>query len=100
MRMCHFRVQNSPICIEKKKFGTNHYYCFRLHIRPFDCAKFLKNDTANPELRRCVIFAPKKVHLARTNFFEEIINTILIYLLASFIEQNLKKKIIRADPEL
>ena len=38
------------------------------------------------------------VHLPQTNFFWKIINSILIYLLAPFIGQNLKK-ILPADPE-
>ena len=36
---------------------------------------------------------------AQTNFLWEIINVILIYLLAPFILENFKK-ILRADPEL
>ena len=39
------------------------------------------------------------VHLPLTNFFWKIINSILIYLLAPFIGQNLKK-ILPADPKL
>ena len=45
--------------------------------------------TANPELRGCIIFGLKMVHLPQTKiFFETIINMIFIYLLAPFIAQN------------
>ena len=79
-------------------FGTNHYYYFHLPTGPFHCAKFKKILTADPELWGCAIFGPKMVHLPQTNFFWKIINIILIYLLAPFIGQNLKK-ILSADPE-
>ena len=59
-------------------FGTNHYHC----------AKFKKILTADRESWGCTIFGPKMVHLLQTNFFFflTIINIILIYLLAPFIE--------------
>ena len=47
--------------------------------------------TADPEFRGCTIFRPKMVHLPQTIFFWKIINTILTYLSAPFIVQNLKK---------
>ena len=72
--------------------GANHYY-FHLPIGPFHCAKLKKkNHTADPVLWWCTILGPKMVHLPKT-FFGEIVNIILIYLLATFIVQNLKKKI-------
>ena len=79
-----------PICHEQNFFGTNHYYYFHLPIGPFHCAKFKKILTADPELWGCTIFGPKMVHLPQI-FFWKIINIILIYLLAPFIVQNLKK---------
>ena len=39
-----------PICHEQIFFGTNHYYYFHLPIGPFQCAKFKKILTADPEL--------------------------------------------------
>ena len=80
-------------------FGANHYYYFHLPIGLFHCAKFKKFFTADPELWGFAIFGPKIVHLPQTNIFWEIINIILIYLLAPFIVQNFKK-ILPADPEL
>ena len=75
-----------------KIFGKNHCYYFHLPIGPFHCAKFKKILTADPELWQCTIFGPKMVHLPRLFFFLwKIINTLLIYLLAPFIVQNLKK---------
>ena len=91
MRMCHFWAQNGPFILKKIFFGTNHYY-FHLPIGPFHCAKLKKNHTADPVLWWCTIFGPKMVHLPKKNF-GEIVNIILIYLLATFIVQNLKKKI-------
>ena len=88
-----------PICPEQIFFGTNHYYYFHLPIGLFHCAKFKKFFTADPELWGFAIFGPKIVHLPQTNIFWEIINIILIYLLAPFIVQNFKK-ILPADPEL
>ena len=80
-----------PICHEQNFFGANHYYYFYLPIGPFNCAKFKRILTADPELWGCAIFVPKKVHLPQTIFFLKIINIILIYLLAPFIVQNFKK---------
>ena len=59
-------------------FATNDYYYFH-------CAKFKKILTADPELRRCTMFETKMVHLPQTIFFWEIIDIILIYVLALFI---------------
>ena len=50
MRMCHFQVQNGQFALNKIFFGTNHYYYFHLPIVSFDCAKFKKILTADPEL--------------------------------------------------
>ena len=80
-----------PICPEQNFFGTNHYYYFHLPIGPFHCAKFKKILTADPELWGCTIFEPKMVHLHQKKIFWKIINITLIYLLAPFIVQNLKK---------
>ena len=74
---------------EQKFFGTNHYYYCHLPIGPFRCAKF-KKITVDPELWGCAILGPKMVNLPPI-FFWKIINIILIYLLALFIVQNLKK---------
>ena len=77
----------------------DHYYYFHLPIGPFHCAKFKKILTADPELWRCIVFGPQIVHLPQTIFFLKIITIIPIYLLASFIVQNLKQ-LLPADPEL
>ena len=84
-----FWDQNNPLSWTNF-FGTNHYY-FHLPIGRFHCAKIKKILTTDPELWRCTIFGPKVVHLPQTIFFWKIITTILIYLLAPFIVQNLKK---------
>ena len=85
------------LCCEQNIFGTNHYYYFHLPIGPFHCAKFKKVLTADPELSECTIFGSKMVDLPQTFLFLwKIINIILIYLLATFIVQNVKK-IIPAD---
>ena len=55
-------------------------------------SKFKKILIADPELWGCAIFGPKMVDLAGPIFFLKIINIILIYLLAPFTVQNLKKK--------
>ena len=39
-----------PISHERIFFGTNHYYYFHLPIGPFQCAKFKKILTVDPEL--------------------------------------------------
>ena len=89
------------ICPGQNIFGASRCYSFPLPIGHFHCAIFQKILTADPELWRCAIFRPKMVHLPPppTNFFLKIIIIILIYLLAPFIEQNLKK-ILPADTEL
>ena len=59
---------------------------------PFSlCKIFKKILTADPELWRCAIFEPNMDYLPETIFFLKI-NIILMYLLAHFIEQNVKKK--------
>ena len=80
-------------------FSTNHYYYLHIAIGTFHCAKCKKKIlTANPELRGCVIFGPKMVHLPSIFFLKEIIIN-FIYLLAPFILQNFKK-ILWEIPEL
>ena len=81
-----------------ESLGKNHCYYFHLPIGPFQCAKFEKILTADPELWQCIIFGPKIVHLPQ-NFFWKIIAITLIYLLAPFIVQNFQK-ILPVDPEL
>ena len=85
-------------CLEQNFFGTNHYYYFHLPIGPFHCAKLKKVLTMYLELCGCAIFGPKMVHLPQTIFFWKIL-IILIYVLAPFIVQNLKKTL-PVDPEL
>ena len=60
MRMCHFWVQNVPFVLDKFFLGKNDYY-FRLFVGPFQCEKFLKILTADPELGKCAILGPKMV---------------------------------------
>ena len=88
-----------PISHKQIFFGANHYYCFDPPIGPFHCAKFTTFFTADPDFGGCAIFGPKMVHLPQTNIFWKIVNIILIYLLAPFIAQNLKK-ILPVDSEL
>ena len=91
MRMCALFGTKTAHLSWTKFFGTNHYY-FHLPIGRFHCEKLKKILTTDPELWRRTIFGPKVVHLPQTIFFWKIITTILIYLLAPFIVQNLKKK--------
>ena len=78
-----------PICPEQIFFDTNHCYYFHLPVVPFHCEKFKQILTADPELWRCAIFESKMVNFPQTKFSFSII-IILIYLLASFIVQNVK----------
>ena len=92
MRMCHFWAQNGPFILKifffwyKSLLLSSTYWPFSL------CKIKKKNHTADPVLWWCTIFGPKMVHLPK-KIFGEIVNIILIYLLATFIVQNLKKKI-------
>ena len=88
-----------PICPEQNFFGTNHYYYFHLPIGPFHCAKFKKFLQRIQNYEDAPFLGPKWSICPQTNSFWKIINIILIYLLAPFIVQNLKK-ILPADPEL
>ena len=67
----------------------------------FSLCKIEKILTADPKLWQCTFFGPKLVHLPQFFFFFfwKIIGIILMYLLAPFIVQNLKK-ILPVDPEL
>ena len=80
--MCHFWAQNDPFVLNKKIFGTKHFYYFHPPIGPFHCAKFKKICAVDPEY---AIFWPKMVHLPQFFFFRKIINIILIYLVAPVI---------------
>ena len=85
------------ICPEQNFFRTNHYYYFHLPIGHFHCAKFYKILTA--DLEDVPFLGPKWSSCLPKKFFLKIINIILIYLLAPFIERNFTK-ILPVDPEL
>ena len=85
---------------EQLFFCTNHCCYFHLPIIPFHCGKFKKISysgsrvmTMHHVLGQNVPFAPNKF------FCRKSIIIFLIYLLAPFIVQNLKK-ILPVDPEL
>ena len=85
---------------EQLFFCTNHCCYFHLPIIPFHCGKLKKNSYSGSRVMtmRHVLgqngpFAPNKF------FCRKSIIIFLIYLLAPFIVQNLKK-ILPADPEL
>ena len=65
---------------------------------PFSLCKILKNSSSRSRVVRMCNFWAQNGPFA-PNFFWKIINIILIYLLAPFIVQNLKK-ILPEDPEL
>ena len=88
MKMCHFWAKNDHLSWTKI-FWYKPLLLLHLPIGPFRCAKF-KKITVDPELWGCAILGPKMVNLPPI-FFWKIINIILIYLLALFIVQNLKK---------
>ena len=61
-------------------------------LAPFILQKFKNILRADPQLWGCAIFRPKIAHLSWTkSFLVETIAITLIYLLALFIVQNLKK---------
>ena len=61
-------------------------------LAPFILQKFKNILRADPQLWGCAIFRPKIAHLSWTkSFLAETIAITLIYLLALFIVQNLKK---------
>ena len=91
MRMCALFGTKTAHLSWTKFFGTNHCY-FHLPIGRFHCEKFKKILTTDPELWRWSILGPKWSICPKLFFFWKIITTILIYLLAPFIVQNLKKK--------
>ena len=94
MRMCALFGTKTAHLSWANFFGANHYY-FHLPIGRFYCEKLKKFLTTDPELWRCTIFGPKVVYLPQTIFLWKIITAILIYLLAPFIVQNLKKNLQR-----
>ena len=62
---------------------------------PLSFCKILKKFLQQIQSYEDVIFGTQMVHLPQTNFFlKKIINVIFIYLLAPFILQKFKKKII------
>ena len=90
--------QFGSLCGKAAGGSVPHYMqCnFHLPINPF-IVQNLKILTADPELWQCAISWPNIDHLPPIFFLKIII--ILIYLLAPFIVQNLKK-LLPADPEL
>ena len=67
------------ICPEQILFGRNHYHC----------AKFKKNSYCRPRVMRMHHFGAQNGPFAPNKFFFlTIINIILIYLSAPFIEKN------------
>ena len=87
MTMCYFRDQNGPFII-KIFFWYKPLLLLPSTYWPFSLCKILKNS-----------YGGSRVMRMHQIFFWKIINIILIYLLAPFIGQNLKK-ILPADPEL
>ena len=77
-----------PICPEQIFFGHKTSLLLSSNYWPFTLWKIWKILTADSELWGCNILGPKMVGLPWTIFFLKIINIILIYLLAPFIEQN------------
>ena len=86
------------ICPEQIFFSKNHFYYFHHPIGPFHCAKFKKNSYSKSRIMAMHYFWTQNGSFALI-FFREIITLILIYLLAPFIVQNLKK-ILPVDPKL
>ena len=86
------------ICSEQIFFSENHFYYFHHPIGPFHCAKFKKNSYSKSRIMTMHYFWTQNGSFALI-FFREIITLILIYLLAPFIVQNLKK-VFPVDPKL
>ena len=84
---------------DQKLFGTNHCYYFHLPMGPFHCANLKKFLQRIQNYDDATFLDPKLSICSKRFFFLKIITIILIYLLAPFIVQNLKK-ILPADPEL
>ena len=85
---------------EQLFFCTNHCSYFHLPIVPFHCGKFKKNSYSGSRVMTMRHFLGQNGPLAPNKLFcWKIIIIFLIYLLATFIVQNLKK-ILPADPEL
>ena len=98
--MCHFRVQNTPVCPEQNFLVQTIIITF-IYLLTFFIGQNLKKIlTANPVTRMYHFWVQNG--LFATNFFLwEIIYIILIYLLVSFIVPNFKKKKkFPVDPEL
>ena len=75
--MCHFLAQNGPFDMNKKIFGTNHYYYFHLPIGPFHCAKFFKNSYSESRVLRMSHFWAQNGPFApnKNLFFEKLLQS-------------------------
>ena len=80
--------------------SVHHYMKSNFHLfnDPFHCAKFRKSSYSRSRVMKMHHFWTQYGPFAPNKFFWKII-IILIYLLAPFIVQNLKK-LLPADPEL
>ena len=98
MRMCHFWAQNTPIC-PKQNFLVQSIILSST-CWPFPLGKILKKFLQQIRSYEDAPFLGPKWSICPTQiFFLKINNITLIYLLATFIVQNVKK-ILPADPEL
>ena len=62
-------IQNGPFAPNKIFFGKKHYYNFDVLLGTFYCAKLKQILRVDPELRQCIIFGPKIIHLPGTKIF-------------------------------
>ena len=88
--MCRFEVQNGPFAINKFFFDTNHIIIFIYPLALFimqNLKKFLQRIQSYED----VPFLGPKWSICSNFLFWKIINITLMYLLAPFIGQNLKK---------
>ena len=100
MRMCHFRVQNSPICPEQFLLVQTIIITFIYLLALFIVQNLKKFLQLIQSYEDTSFLCPKWLIWHKQKFFlKKIIKIIFIYILAPFILQNLKK-IFRTNPEL
>ena len=99
MRMCHFRVQNSPLVMNNFFLVQTITITFIYLLALFVVQNLKKKSYSGSRVMRMRHFWAQNGPFAPNKFFWKIIKITLIYLLAPFIAQNFLK-ILLVDPGL
>ena len=96
MPMGHFWVQNGPF-VPNKKFCGKIFLSFSSTYWSLHWAKFWKILTMDPELRGCLIFAPKMSPFAHTDFSKENLLINLVPIIHAYLHSEKSNSDVNLD---